>query len=55
MHREISHTDHAFQQDSRLGLFLLTGLLGVLLGADVWPIVAALDRRVGTLAADLEQ
>jgi Cu+-exporting ATPase len=40
MHREISHTDSAFQQESRLGLYLLTGLLGVLIAADVWPIVA---------------
>jgi Cu+-exporting ATPase len=40
MHREISHTDHAFQQESRLGLYLLTGLLAVLIGADLWPIAA---------------
>src|SRR5215813_9025132 len=40
MHREISHTDGAFEQESRLGLYLLTGLLGVLIGADAWPIVA---------------
>ncbi len=40
MHREISHADHAFQQESRVGLYLLTGLLGVLIGADIWPIVA---------------
>jgi P-type Cu+ transporter len=40
MHREISHADHAFQPESRLGLYLLTGLLGVLIGADVWPIAA---------------
>ena len=40
MHREISHADGAFQQESRLGLYLLTGLLGLLIGADVWPIAA---------------
>jgi Cu+-exporting ATPase len=40
MHREISHADGAFQQESRLGLYLLTGLLGVLIAADVWPIAA---------------
>ncbi len=40
MHREISHADRAFQQESRLGLYLLTGLLGLLLVADVWPLVA---------------
>ncbi len=40
MHREISHADRAFQQESRLGLYLLTGLLGLLLAADVWPLVA---------------
>jgi Cu+-exporting ATPase len=40
MHREISHADHAFEQESRLGLYLLTALLGALIGADVWPIAA---------------
>jgi Cu+-exporting ATPase len=40
MHREISHADHAFQQESRLGLYLLTALVGVIIGADMWPIVA---------------
>ncbi|HTU18347.1 MAG TPA: cation-translocating P-type ATPase family protein [Gemmataceae bacterium] len=40
MHREISHADHAFQPESRLGLYLLTGLLGLLIGADVWPVAA---------------
>jgi Cu+-exporting ATPase len=40
MHREISYADRAFQQESRLGLYLLTGLLGILIGADVWPIAA---------------
>jgi Cu+-exporting ATPase len=40
MHREISYADRAFQQESRLGLYLLTGLIGLLIGADVWPFVA---------------
>jgi Cu+-exporting ATPase len=40
MHREISHAEHSFQQESRAGLYLLTGLLGVLIGADVWPAIA---------------
>ena len=40
MHREISHSDRAFQQESRLSLYLLTGLIGAIIAADVWPIVA---------------
>jgi len=40
MHREISHTDPNSQQDSPLSLYLLTGLLGLLLAADLWPILA---------------
>src|SRR5262245_10009753 len=39
MHREISHADQSFQQESRLSLYLLTGLLGLLLAADAGPIV----------------
>src|SRR4051812_14426636 len=41
MHREISHTDPAFQQDSRSSLYLLTGLLGLIIAADLWPLLAA--------------
>jgi Cu+-exporting ATPase len=37
MHREISHADAAFQQESRLSLYLLTAVLGLLIGADLWP------------------
>jgi Cu+-exporting ATPase len=37
MHREISHADTAFQQESRLSLYLLTSLLGLLIGIDLWP------------------
>jgi Cu+-exporting ATPase len=40
MHREISHTDEAFRQDSNLSLYLLTGLLGLLIGLDLWPRLA---------------
>ncbi|MFN4261115.1 MAG: cation-translocating P-type ATPase family protein [Gemmataceae bacterium] len=41
MHREISHTDEAFHQESNLSLYLLTGLLGVLIGLDLWPAIAS--------------
>jgi Cu+-exporting ATPase len=37
MHREIAHTDQAFAQESRLSLYLLTGLLALLVGLDLWP------------------
>src|SRR5688500_7684165 len=40
MHREISHTDEAFRQESNASLYLLTALLGVLIAADVWPVIA---------------
>ena len=40
MHREISHVDPALRQESNLSLYLLTGLLGLLIGADLWPQVA---------------
>ena len=39
MHREISHTDDRFQAESRLSLYGLTGLLGVLLLLDLWPVL----------------
>ena len=47
MHREITYADRAFgEQESRLSLFLLTGLVGVILAADLWPFAAAwLDAR----------
>jgi Cu+-exporting ATPase len=41
MHREISHADHGFSQESNLSLYLLTGLLGLLIGLDLWPAFAA--------------
>src|ERR1043166_8876485 len=37
MHREISHTDQAFYQERNLSLYLLTGLIGLLIGVDLWP------------------
>src|SRR3954447_7317941 len=40
MHREISHADRAFQQESRLSLYLLTGLVGLLIALDLWPLLA---------------
>jgi Cu+-exporting ATPase len=40
MHREISHTNPAFQSQNNLSLYLLTGLIGLLIGLDVWPVVA---------------
>ena len=40
MHREISHTDPNFEQESRLSLYLLTALIGLLLAADLWPMFA---------------
>ena len=37
MHREISHTDSAFAEDSNLPLYLMTVLLSVLLALDLLP------------------
>jgi P-type Cu+ transporter len=47
MHREIAHADEAFQKESRLSLYLLTGLLGLILLADVWPAIAAWTKDNG--------
>ena len=45
MHREISHADQAFAAGKPdLSLYLLTGLLGLLIGADLWPALAAWVR-----------
>src|SRR5262245_38039144 len=41
MHREISHADQSLQHETRLSLYLLTGLIGLLIGLDLWPLVAA--------------
>ena len=40
MHREISHADDPFHNESPLGLYLLTALVGVFVCADLWPVVA---------------
>jgi Cu+-exporting ATPase len=40
MHREISHTDEAFQRRSNLSLYLWTAVIGALIAADIWPLVA---------------
>ncbi len=40
MHREVRHADQTFHQESNLSLYFLTGLLGLLIGADLWPVVA---------------
>src|SRR6266478_2508233 len=40
MHREISHTDSAFEQESNLTLYLMTALLGTLMALDLVPAVA---------------
>jgi hypothetical protein len=41
MHREISHVDPAFRKESNLSLYLLTGLIGLLIGIDLWPNLAS--------------
>lgn len=41
MHREISHAERPFYQESNLSLYLLTGLLGVVIGLDLWPAFVA--------------
>src|ERR1700687_452352 len=37
MHREISHADEAFGRHSNETLYLLTGLIGLILGVHFWP------------------
>ncbi len=41
MHREISYADSRLEQESRLTLYLLTALIGLLIVADLWVYVAA--------------
>lgn len=41
MHREISHADHEFAPESNFALYVLTALLGLLIGIDIWPAFAA--------------
>jgi Cu+-exporting ATPase len=47
MHREMRHGEDAFDRESPLALYLLTGLIGLLLAADVWPLVARWLGSVG--------
>jgi len=57
MHREISHSDDAFGDDSSLPLYLMTGLLAVLMALDLlprfgewmtWSLFDAWPRDLGT-------
>src|SRR5262245_27600632 len=41
MHREISHTRQPFAGESNFPLYALTGLLGLIIAADLWPVAAA--------------
>src|SRR5262245_25919015 len=47
MHREISTVDDPFRSESPLGLYALTALVGGLLAADLWPLVAGWWRGQG--------
>src|SRR5262249_54512593 len=40
MHREISRADQVFYQERNLPLYLLTALIGSLIGLDLWPAFA---------------
>jgi Cu+-exporting ATPase len=40
MHRELTHAEQDFERERRLSLYLFTGLLGLLLAADLWPRLA---------------
>jgi Cu+-exporting ATPase len=40
MHREIRHADHAFHAESNHSLYFLTAVIGILIGADLWPAIA---------------
>ncbi len=40
MHREISYADQTLRRESNLSLYLLTALIGLLLGLDLWPLLA---------------
>jgi hypothetical protein len=51
MHREISTVDDPFRSESPLGLYLLTAIVGGLLGADLWPVVAGWLRGQGVEVA----
>jgi Cu+-exporting ATPase len=47
MHREISHVDETLQKRSNLSLYLLTALLGLVIAADLWPLLASWVRDKG--------
>src|SRR5437660_12932095 len=48
MHRELSRADEVFGSTSNAALYLLTGLLALLIGLDLWPPFAAwLNDAVG--------
>jgi Cu+-exporting ATPase len=40
MHREISHVDQPLRPQSNLALYLMTGLIGLLMAIDFWPVLA---------------
>ncbi|MFQ3593692.1 MAG: HAD-IC family P-type ATPase, partial [Gemmataceae bacterium] len=50
MHREISHADRAFGTDTRLSLYFLTWLIGLVVLADLWPFVV---QMLGSWGAGL--
>ncbi len=49
MHREVSHIDEAFHQESNAGLYAFTGLIGLLIALDLlWPGLAGwLNTQLG--------
>jgi Cu+-exporting ATPase len=47
MHRELRQGEEAFERESPLALYLLTGLLGLLLAADLWPVFVRWLASVG--------
>ena len=58
MHREISHTDSAFSEESNLPLYLMTGLLAALMALDLlpklgdwmgWSVFQAWPKELATL------
>jgi Cu+-exporting ATPase len=54
MHREISHTDPTFAPPRNLSLYLLTGLIGLLIAADLWPkLVSWMQWTVPTWPATI--
>jgi Cu+-exporting ATPase len=50
MHREISTVDDPFRSESPLGLYLLTAVVGGLVGADLWPVAAGWLKGQGVEA-----